>query len=1142
MPFQLINKKHAISIIGIFLLILFLTTYKASAQIDLGGTDPKVVCTQSFCLAVWKSSASTLVGRILDNYGGTKVDIDFGPLPSGAYFIVEPGGSKILVAYIDPASGKDYYEANLYQYSYKIYNFAGFLLDSSGQKTSLPQLQDSQKPTSANLDAAYNPSTNSFLIDSGHRGINIDVASNSVGTIQHFEPFPRLGTITYFSFSSPYSRIIYDKTANNFYDMRSQIYTSLSGLDPVTGAQTYSTIKSVGGFNNYPYSEDGDLIYNSKDSSSVLIYTNNNYIFVYKSPFTSSSTPKIRGFTGLGLPTSANPNPESISSKPLSFDLVNNKYILAFSRGGIGYIQAMDSTLANSGSEISLASVLSPPSITYDPSSGKHLAVFATTTGIQTRYIDVSTANPAVFTTRTYTKSEDGETSLYTVFDNTNTATLVTGSRRFADVQASFENPTWKTRLKGTLEFSKTDVDLSTLVIEATDTATAVNKIGTKGLANKILLIPNTNNGAGVRACPYATTVTKITQNCLGELVFNGPFPEKQGNVEVKVASLSASPLAHWSFDTLGNNYQFADSKGNTPGTGSPVSNGPILADDGKFGKALKLDGMDDVVTVEDKPNAALDPISGITVSAWIFLDSRAGNQYKTVLRKPPSANGDPFGLYSLHFNNLNEKIEFLISKGLAGSAKTVLSKESIPLQTWTLVTGTWDGTNIKLFVDGILQNTAAFSGPIGTNDLPLYIGKDQGQSFFAGKLDDVFVYNKALTDQQVKKLNDDYQTEISGLLNQPEVLFYEISGLSGSGAILLGSTTTTSTPTPTSTAITTPSTTPTKIKAQLSLTRSFLTQDNKKVEVKASYKKETASADEVVINGAFCKIKYSDKPGQEYEMVFETDQYKYERLFNSAPSNVEATVTCSHASYTEETKKITLSASQSTSSPSPTTSLGGSPSPTPIQPTVKLSTPENNKVVGTDVTFVCTAAGSNLREISFYTDIGGSFRKYKTETVTGSPATKQFKVQNIAEGSYKWNCETKSSAGTYRASSNRTIEVKAESTEGDADCIETKDCQPWEPADCPSNGIQTRSCSEVRLCGYPLSRSCIYSGGPTSTPVPEDDQEGGRRISTQKPKGADITLIIVIVVLIIAILGGLLFFLKRRGLVESNLFSRAGE
>lgn len=1280
MLFKSARKKHGVAIAGIFLLILFLTTYKAGAQADVAGTDPKIGCTQTFCLSVWKSGTS-LVGRILDNFGGAKVDIDFGPVPSDAYVVVEPGSSKILVAFTDPATAG---------------SLTDFFVDSAGQKTQLSPTQFYKAPTSTKIDAAYDPVRNSFLLARGSIGLNIDGTSGSYGTVKFFEPS---GISTNDPTNSgSYNRILYNKNTNQFEALISVITNSLSQdstgvfrpittetmnsyvYSPVTGPTTYPTYTAAGGalpVQNFPYSEDGDMIYNSKDSTTVLVYTNNGYIFMYKSPYSTStydqytgqirttySTPIIRGFTGSAgsLPTTQKPSPESISSTPLSFDPVNNKYVLALSRGGIGYIQMMGSDFTNSGSEFSLGSVLSPPVIHYDASSGKHLVVYATSSGlIQTRFIDASSGSPAVFMPRAYTQPADGETSFYTVFDKTNLIALGEGSRRLGDVQATFEHPTLKSRLKGTLEFSKTDVDLTSLVIEATDTATAINKAGTKGLANKILLVPDSNNGGGVRVCPYASAVAKITENCLGELLFRGPFPETQGAVEVKAASQSGAPLAHWSFDAVGNNYQFADSKGNTPGTGSPLANGPVLADDGKFGKALILDGVDDLVTVDDKPNSALDPITGITVSAWVFLDSRAGHPYKTVLRKPPSTADDPWGLYDLLLDSANGKIEFLLSKGTVGSYKQVFSKDAIPLQTWTLVTGTWDGTTMKIFINGVLQNSAAFSGPIGTNDKPVYIGKSQwaNTNHWAGKIDDVFVYNKALADAEVKELNDDYQNKIAALLGQQETLFYEIAGLSGSGAMLLEAGQSTPTPTPSSggaspSPIASPGTSPAaqKTESKLSLTKTFLAADNKKTEVAASYKiknlpdqeagkghvhafldggqyipvyskilelkglpagehklklelvnhdhtkytpaaskeitftvgsaaspgppaspspspspnapvititspadKSIAAGPDIAINfdatnfeiisesikDATCKIKYSDQRGQEQSMAFKDENYRHERSFGSPPSNIEATVACSHPTYAEQTAKIILS-SGSSGAPSPS---GAGLTPTPTagpQSAVKLTNPEDGKTIGTAATFVCTATGPDLKEISLYTDIGGgSFKKYRTETVTTSPATKQFKIQDIQEGSYEWNCEAKTASGkTYKASVNRKFEVKDGAGGQTVDCAETKDCGSWEPQECPENGIQTRSCKNSRSCGYPLSRTCIYPGGPTES-VPSDG-EAEPRVSAQRPEGGGAMPIIIIALVVIGAVAGVLFFLKKRQGDGGSLFKLGGQ
>ena len=74
---------------------------------------------------------------------------------------------------------------------------------------------------------------------------------------------------------------------------------------------------------------------------------------------------------------------------------------------------------------------------------------------------------------------------------------------------------------------------------------------------------------------------------------------------------------------------------------------------------------------------------------------------------------------------------------------------------TWYLVTGTWDGTTLALYVNGapVATNVPGAVPATGSGN-PLNLGNEFGQSvFFNGTLDDARVYNVALSAAQVAAL-----------------------------------------------------------------------------------------------------------------------------------------------------------------------------------------------------------------------------------------------------------------------------------------------------------------------------------------------------------------------------------------------------
>ncbi|MDP3003930.1 MAG: LamG-like jellyroll fold domain-containing protein, partial [Candidatus Azambacteria bacterium] len=81
-------------------------------------------------------------------------------------------------------------------------------------------------------------------------------------------------------------------------------------------------------------------------------------------------------------------------------------------------------------------------------------------------------------------------------------------------------------------------------------------------------------------------------------------------------------------------------------------------------------------------------------------------------------------------------------------------SSPSTALNTWYHVVGVYDGSEMKLYVNGVLKGSLATSGSIATNNSPLRIGKQFWwstiYSYWSGRIDEVKIYNRALNAMEV--------------------------------------------------------------------------------------------------------------------------------------------------------------------------------------------------------------------------------------------------------------------------------------------------------------------------------------------------------------------------------------------------------
>jgi hypothetical protein len=217
----------------------------------------------------------------------------------------------------------------------------------------------------------------------------------------------------------------------------------------------------------------------------------------------------------------------------------------------------------------------------------------------------------------------------------------------------------------------------------------------------------------------------------------------------------SIHPVAAYTFDE-GDGLVLTDISGNS---NHGVVGGASWTTDGRFGNALVFDGVDDWVTAPDAPS--LNLASGMTLMAWVFPTAHGDGVWRNVLLKE-RAGGEVFSLYS----NVDTNVPtvYVVSAAAPGTPLDVRGTSQLPVNTWTHLAATYDGTSLRLFVSGAQVGTRAVSGPLLTSSGTLRIGGNSvWGEFFQGRIDEVRVYNRALTQAEILT---DVNTPVSGSLS----------------------------------------------------------------------------------------------------------------------------------------------------------------------------------------------------------------------------------------------------------------------------------------------------------------------------------------------------------------------------------------
>ncbi|MCI5191907.1 MAG: LamG domain-containing protein [Candidatus Electrothrix sp. AU1_5] len=215
--------------------------------------------------------------------------------------------------------------------------------------------------------------------------------------------------------------------------------------------------------------------------------------------------------------------------------------------------------------------------------------------------------------------------------------------------------------------------------------------------------------------------------------------------------------IAHWKFDDDTGTVA-KDSAGGNDGVliGSPVRTTGVI------NGALQFDGLDDYVSVGDKENLDFDTADSFTLSAWIKIPDD-GYDFP-VIDKRIWYNCSVYGCYAegytftVNQNKLSFGIEDIFGNRSGTRSETVLTDNK-----WHQVTAVRNAaTNqLDIYVDGVSDSTPVTDITTGTlaNSVELKIGKRKAAIpgvdyyLFDGRIDDVRIYNGALSSDEVQQL-----------------------------------------------------------------------------------------------------------------------------------------------------------------------------------------------------------------------------------------------------------------------------------------------------------------------------------------------------------------------------------------------------
>jgi hypothetical protein len=205
-------------------------------------------------------------------------------------------------------------------------------------------------------------------------------------------------------------------------------------------------------------------------------------------------------------------------------------------------------------------------------------------------------------------------------------------------------------------------------------------------------------------------------------------------------------PAAYWSFNRCGldvnedNERIILDGSGN----GNHLVLEGVTCARGKFGRAGSFDGVEGLAETEEN---VLNFTEKLTISAWVYPETVDGVQ--TIVNKW-------YGMDSYALSIAKGAFEFKVTFPGGPWGITVTVSAPATAGKWSHVVGVFDGESQKarIYVNGVREGSTKTPGNILQQSMrPVAVGNHPTWNPFNGLIDEVGLYNAALSGRQVRNL-----------------------------------------------------------------------------------------------------------------------------------------------------------------------------------------------------------------------------------------------------------------------------------------------------------------------------------------------------------------------------------------------------
>jgi hypothetical protein len=170
-----------------------------------------------------------------------------------------------------------------------------------------------------------------------------------------------------------------------------------------------------------------------------------------------------------------------------------------------------------------------------------------------------------------------------------------------------------------------------------------------------------------------------------------------------------------------------------------------------KSSAACLFDGNNSYITIPT--NQGVNSLDKISICAWVNTSFCGGRE--VIISNWNDNTNDHSWIFKKH--NESDRLQFTLINSNGNPIADLVASTSIPLDKWIFVTATYDGDSVKIYFNGALDAKIQAAGRLWTTTTDLIIGAVPTagtiSEVFSGEIDDIRIYNRALTEQEIQTL-----------------------------------------------------------------------------------------------------------------------------------------------------------------------------------------------------------------------------------------------------------------------------------------------------------------------------------------------------------------------------------------------------